>query len=381
MVGYLRLVCLSLCFAAVSACNETPDTTPVFHSNENPKLLSEWNILHIDQGILLPADRALPYDLNTPLFTDYAHKFRTIWMPRSVTGNYKDDEAFEFPVGTIFSKTFYYPKAKNIGAAVGAVAKSDDLAANLFKGGIILDKVRLIETRLLVRRSGGWDALPYVWNADQTEATLRRTGAIQYLDMVADNGASTNFPYVVPNSNQCAGCHATNATTRDIQPIGLKSRHLNKTYDYIDGTENQLAKLERAGFLSGVPVGGKPKNAVWTDTTVPIDDRARSYLDINCSHCHSRVGPADTSGLHFEPSTEFGSHLGICKTSVSAGAGTGGRLYDIDPGNERDSIITYRMASTKPDIMMPELGRSIAHDEGVELITEWISQMTERCGS
>ena len=30
---------------------------------------------------LIPNDRVLPYDLNSPLFSDYAHKARFVWMP------------------------------------------------------------------------------------------------------------------------------------------------------------------------------------------------------------------------------------------------------------------------------------------------------------
>jgi hypothetical protein len=52
----------------------------------------------------------LPYDLNTPLFTDYAHKLRTVWMPKGQSAVYNAENTFDFPVGTIISKTFYYPK-------------------------------------------------------------------------------------------------------------------------------------------------------------------------------------------------------------------------------------------------------------------------------
>lgn len=379
MLMYLRWICLLLCFGFLSACENAGDGSPVFHSGENPRLLSAWNVLKVEGELLHPTDRVLPYDLNSPLFTDYAHKFRTIWMPEGVAALYRDSETFDFPVGTIISKTFYYPRAEGADAGNNTVAKSDNYAANLVARGVLLGNVQLMETRLLVRRAAGWVALPYVWNEEQTEAVLKRTGDIKYLNLVADDGAVTRFPYVVPNANQCAGCHAENATTRKIQPIGPKSRHMNKAYAYVDGIENQLNKLERIGFLEGLPDTGIAKNAVWQDTVFPLDARARSYLDINCSHCHNTVGPADTSGLHFEPSTKFGAHLGVCKTSVSAGAGTGNRLYDINPGNPDDSIITFRMESTKPDIMMPELGRSIVHQEGVDLIRGWISGMTENC--
>jgi len=33
------------------------------------------------------------------------------------------------------------------------------------------------------------------------------------------------------------------------------------------------------------------------------------------------------------------------------------------------------MASTEPGTMMPELGRSLVHDEGVALVRDYIAQM------
>jgi hypothetical protein len=47
--------------------------------------------------------------------------------------------------------------------------------------------VRLMETRLLVRRADGWIALPYVWNADQTDAVLARTGEQIPLDVLHED--------------------------------------------------------------------------------------------------------------------------------------------------------------------------------------------------
>ena len=67
--------------------------------------------------------------------------------------------------------------------------------------------------------------------------------------------------------------------------------------------------------------------------------------------------------------------LGIYKATVSAGAGTGGHTYSIVPGHPEESIMVYRMNSTNPGAMMPELGRSLIHQEGVALISEWIKEM------
>jgi len=65
------------------------------------------------------------------------------------------------------------------------------------------------------------------------------------------------------------------------------------------------------------------------------------------------------------------------KSPVAAGKGSGDRMYDIVPGKPEESILTYRMESTDLEAMMPELGRSTVHTEGVALIKEWIASMKQ----
>jgi hypothetical protein len=100
-----------------------------------------------------------------------------------------------------------------------------------------------------------------------------------------------------------------------------------------------------------------------------------AYLDINCSHCHQAIGPASTSGLFLEFDQKEPMKLGIMKTPVAAGNGAGAFDYDIVPGKADESILTFRMNSTEVGIAMPELGRTTIHQEGVELIREWINSM------
>ena len=64
---------------------------------------------------------------------------------------------------------------------------------------------------------------------------------------------------------------------------------------------------------------------------------------------------------------------------VAAGQGTGNRLYDIQPGHADGSVLLYRMDSNEPSVMMPEVGRSIAHREGVTLIRQWIDAQHGSC--
>ncbi len=103
--------------------------------------------------------------------------------------------------------------------------------------------------------------------------------------------------------------------------------------------------------------------------------RARSYLDGNCAHCHSPGRPADTSGLYLDYSETREVNWGVNKPPVAAGRGSGGLEVDIKPGEPDRSILLYRVNSADPGIMMPELGRSLIHREGVDLIEKFIESL------
>ncbi len=373
--GWQRAFVLAGLLLALAACQR--GMPPVnYHAEGRPPLLSDWHVVEARDGRLQLNDGVDPYDLTTPLFTDYAHKLRTIWMPAGVQAKYEPSDSLDFPVGTVISKTFYYPRAA--GGDFADVARTDDVPGNA--GGLDLAQVRMIETRILVRRPHGWDAIPYVWNDEQTDAALARTGAVVPLTLVDTRDAQEDFNYVVPDESQCASCHAQNWVDRRIQPIGPRARHLNRDFAYVDGVENQLAHLQRIGYLTGAPDPSQaPRNADWTDSAATLDQRARAYLDINCSHCHNPRGAANTTGLMLDIDQANDRRLGLCKPPVAAGRGTGDHMFGIAPGKPDESILSYRMVATEPGVMMPELGRSTSHREGVQLIKEWIAAQPGNC--
>ncbi len=126
-------------------------------------------------------------------------------------------------------------------------------------------------------------------------------------------------------------------------------------------------------MLSGPPAAGEaPRVPDWRDAAAPVEARARAWLDVNCAHCHRREGPASNSGLFLTYGEAEPVALGIHKRPVAAGKGTGGREFDIKPGDPDGSILLYRTESTEPGVMMPELGRHLADPEAVALLREWI---------
>jgi uncharacterized repeat protein (TIGR03806 family) len=304
-----------------------------------------------DPAAQAPADGVVPYDLATPLFTDHALKFRFAYVPSGQAAAYDADEAFAFPAGSVLIKTFAYP-------------------ADLRRPQ---EDVRLLETRLLIRHAEGWNAWAYVWNEDQTDATLKIAGARIPVTLAGIGEEPVSFTYSVPNKNQCKGCHALGG---EIVPIGPKARNLNRPFAYPSGTENQIAHWSAAGLLAGAPVpGDAPAVPDWRDASAPLDARARAWLDVNCAHCHRADGPAGNSGLFLGWTEDDPVKLGIGKRPVAAGRGSGDRAFDIAPGKPDESILMLRVESTEPGVMMPELGRTLAHPEAAALLRAWIARL------
>jgi uncharacterized repeat protein (TIGR03806 family) len=304
---------------------------------------------------LVPADEVVPYDLNTALFSNYAEKLRFIKVPEGKKVIYNDSSWFVMPVGTVLIKNFYF---------------HNDMK-HPEKGR------KIMETRLLVLEENGWNAYPYIWNDEQTEAFYDVAGEKKTITYKNEDGKIINTHYLIPNKNQCKGCHLEN---KKMVPVGIAARHLNKSFSYSEQViANQLQHWKSVGILSGLPddPGSVPANALWQNKAEGLEKRARSYLDINCGSCHNPKGPASTSGFFLDIRENNLTALGVYKTPVAAGQGSGGFKYDILPGKPEQSILVYRMKTNDPGKAMPEIGREQLHKEGITLISEWIREMKD----
>jgi uncharacterized repeat protein (TIGR03806 family) len=341
-------------------------------AREVPALLSEWGLVFADGNRFRLNDRVIPYDLNTALFSDYALKLRTVWLPEGTSAVYNESRELDFPVGTIISKTFHYEK-------LDEAFRQQDRESELDENGYLdLHKYALIETRLLVRYEDGWKAFPYVWNSAQDDATLEIAGEQRDI-ILADGDARNPITYIVPDVNQCGGCHTTDHTAKELRPIGPKAWQLNRDYSWWGNSETQLENWAAAGMLGGLE-GDVPAGVRWSDPgNATLEETARAYLDANCAHCHNPQGAADTSALHLNIDAPVDRLYGVCKTPVAVGRGSGDRPFDIYPGRPQDSILVFRMQHTDPAIAMPELGRSAIHAEGVKLVSDWIASMNGEC--
>ena len=328
-----------------------------------PQLLSAYGFFR-DAGAREPSAGVTPYDLNTPLYSDGALKFRYVYVPPGAQARYNPDGVFDFPVGTVLIKTFAF-------------------AADMRQP---TENVRFLETRLLIRRAEGWIALPYVWNEAQTEARLSPIGAQIPVSFTDEDGEAINLDWAVPNRNQCKGCHDV---AGEIAPIGPSARNLNVTTpfepppltdadgetDYLSGSIIQLRRWQALGLLDRVPDDAPRVPRAYDASSGTLEQRARAYLDVNCAHCHNPQGPAHTSGLDLRWSQHEPIQWGVLKRPVAAGRGSAGYEFAIEPGHPERSFLLYRMESTDPGVMMPETGRQLVDDRGVALMREWIAEM------
>lgn len=313
--------------------------------------LSDYGFFEGDLKELQPASDVIPYALNSALFTDYAFKQRFVKIPAGSRVKFNGHDVLNFPDGTVLIKNFYYPADFNRPS----------------------ENIRILETRLLILESGNWKALPYIWNEEQTEAYLDVAGKTLEVAWKQQDGKLRQIHYSIPNMNQCKGCHLRGDR---VMPIGPTARQLNGEYEYKSGTKNQLVYWQEAGLLENMPpINSVTRLASYEDPSQTINDRARAWLEINCAHCHRADGPAKNSGLHLLADETNLSKLGVGKAPVAAGKGSGGLLYGIVPGKPEESILQFRIESVHPGIMMPELGRSITHEEGVALVRQWILDM------
>lgn len=358
----MNKLCVFVIFLMILfSCTEDPDNgTPIEPEPESPVVLdlnqipyntlSTYRFFKNPLKDLTPEYGVLPYQPVNTLFTDYAHKKRFIWLPDETTVTYvSDHEPFEFPDGAAVIKNFYY----------------DHVLPD--------DVTKIIETRIMVKKDGEWIFANYVWNDEQTEAYLDMDGSFVSMEWLQDGQTKSAF-YRVPNESECFTCHKVEETPKLIGP---KPSALNFDYAYADGTMNQIEKWREFGYYN---TGANPQDIEtlphWEDTSLDKQTRMRAYMDINCAHCHRELAHCSYTEIRLDwLSTTSDEMLGICEP-VSEPLDE--FLFIIQPSNSERSAMFERFRSVDPGNMMPIIGRSIPHDEALELMESWINEMPDQ---
>ncbi len=325
LIGPALVIAVAAVAVAAAPIRQVND--PAIIAAAFPATLAEFGFF-ADATKQQPAAGVTPYRLNTPLWSDGSDKLRFVYLPAGTKARSQSEGLLDLPVGAALIKTFKMGE-------------------------------RLIETRVLLHRTEGWVALPYQWNAAQTEARLALAGARVPVTTPAGQAIS----YSIPNKNQCKECHALSGA---VTPIGPKARNLSASW---------LSALHRAGRLDTLPAVARRVPLWEARDKAPLADAARGYIDANCAHCHNPRSSASNSGLDLRWEQSDPISYGIGKRPVAAGRGSGNLDFDIVPGDPQHSILLYRMGSLEGGISMPELGRSSLDPDGLDIVTRWVREM------
>jgi hypothetical protein len=241
----------------------------------------------------------------------------------------------------------------------------------------------------MIRKSTGWIFAEYVWNEDQTEAFLDLEGSFTAISWKDENNIIKNTNYRVPSEVQCIICHKSKQTINGVEqtvniPIGIKPQNLNFNFTYSTETKNQLSKWIAQGYLEDNFSLPTEENTTidYNDTSKSIALRARSYVDINCAHCHQTDRHCDYRPMRFafsetgEPDGLGQTNIGICVPTQDMQDFPPALSKIVSPGNVNRSMMYYRLNTDNESYRMPLHGRTIIHTEGVALIQEWINSLS-----
>ncbi len=317
-----------------------------------PPLLSQTGAFKDTAG-LVPASGLIPYELNVPFWSDAAEKTR--WMA-APCGNgssaprigFATNGEWSFPKGTVFIKHFDFP--------------IDDTR---------LDLKKRLETRLLVLDStGSVYGVTYKWRPDNSDADLLTTNLTERLVIKTATGTREQEWYY-PSRQDCKTCHTDLAGG----VLGVKTRQLNRDYAYPGGTtENQLVVWNRLGIFNPPLVRPSPAQlprlARADDESRSLEDRARSYLDANCAHCHRPGGTVAGFDTRYDTPLES---QGLINGPVLINQGID-RARPIAPNDIWRSIMYLRISTLDP-IKMPPLAHALLDRQDVELMRRWIQSL------
>jgi uncharacterized repeat protein (TIGR03806 family) len=315
-----------------------------------PRLLSGTGAF-ADVRQLKSNSALLPYDLIVAFWSDGAIKARWAAIPNQKV-KFSNTGEWQFPAGTVFVKHFELP----VDEANPSVR-------------------RRLETRLLVRDSaGGVYGVTYKWRADESDAELLTGSVTEDVAIKTASGSVRHQTWYYPSRKDCLTCHTAGAGG----VLGVKSRQMNHDFAYPGGvTDNELRTWNHLGLfdpaLKPEELSGAPTLAAADDTTRSLEDRARSYLDANCSHCHR---PGGTVAYFDARYTTPLNDQGLINGPVLIDQGID-RPRIISPHDTWRSI-AYMRISTNGDIRMPPLARETIDAKGVALLGEWIDSLPGR---
>ena len=310
-----------------------------------------------------PAPSMIPYEVNSPLWSDGAAKQRFMAIPDGALISVKDctrDPSACAPLadgGTTQPEGHWF-------LPVGSV-----LMKNFLFGG------KLLETRLFMSYPGMWIGYSYQWNAQQTDATIVDEDG---LTTTIQNGDGGTQSWYFPSRNDCFQCH----NSAFGNSLGTETRQLNRTITYPSGvTANQLDTFEHLGmFDERIPPLAPLADYTATTSTASLATKAESYLHANCAICHLPGGTYDSIDFRYGTSLAMMNVCNVAPDKGDEGVTGAKRFY---PGSPQKSVMVLRMqtprtaaAGTNDDVRMPPLATSVLDENGIGVLSQWIKGTT-----
>lgn len=303
-------------------------------SRQFPRRLSHTGLFDsVEQ--LSPARGVIRYEVNAELWEDGARAIRHLALPGSSRINNQKENAWVFPANSVVARTILKTVA-----------------------GI----ERRIETQILHRDDNEWRPYSYVWNSDQNDATLAPAAGQQ---LVLEDGTN----YRIHSRVECQLCHT--------KPMGvLLGVNAPQLRASALRTGGQLQRWRQLGlFEDRVPSGSATTRPLVDpyELTAELNERARSYLHVNCVSCH-RPGGGGPSPIHLDYQRTLAETKLLDAAPVQGDLGIPTARI-IKPGHPHDSVLFYRMAKVGAG-HMPHLGAQLPDEAGLQLMHDWIRWLT-----
>lgn len=309
-----------------------------------PQTLSETGLFS-DLTDLTPAPGILPIQPNLKFWSDYADKIRWFGIPDGTSMmTYQQEGPWTYPTGMVWVKHF-------------------DLA--MTRGNPATNK--RIETRVLVKTDSGVYGVSYRWNDAGTEAYLVEDAGVTFDLEIDDGGTPHTQTWGIPSRSTCITCHQD-------RPLSFYTRQINRVETMNGVTGNQIDLLADGGYLSNTPdpVDTLGAHVRPDQTEYPLEQRVRSYLDVNCAYCHQTGG--SVSGLWDGREQLTLEETGIVHGDPIQDMGNPANEY-IVPQDPLHSIILQRTGATNGFTRMPPVASNEVDQEGIALLTDWINSM------